>query len=316
LVQVVFDQSLIPTSSLVPVQPLGTRPPLFFVHGSGGEPAGSLELSRCLGSDQPVYGLRSRGLCGAPAQHSIPEMAQYYVTCIRGLQPKGPYYLSGFCFGGMVAYEMARLLAAENETVALLAIFDAPAPGSLRITDCLRNRIRHDLWRLRRREMPLSFPILATRTRRAVRFTSRKIAAAIRRITGKSPDKDAKDMGQEILEVSKANIAAAKRYFPGVYPGSITLFWTSEAFALYGNDQYERWSAFGAGGTELHRTDGEHLRQLENPFVKTLAETLAKCMAHSGDPNPGSLVGAPHGLDHPSRSQRRGDGPGSLAQQS
>lgn len=287
MVRIIVDRSSLPFSSLVPVQPLGARPPLFLVHGSGGEPTGSLELSRCLGSDQPVYGLRSLGLCGGPVQHSIPEIAEYYVECVRRIQPKGPYFLSGFCFGGLVAYEMARLLTSRNENVAVLALFDSPVPGSirtLRTLDRIKKRIRHDSWRLRRHEVPSSLTILADKTRRAIRIASRNLKAATWGIAEKSPDKNAKDLEQAKAEVSKANIAAAKNYFPGAYAGPIALFLTSEALAIYGNDLYERWLAYGTGGIELHSSDGEHLRQLEDPFVKPLAEKLKTIMLRRNNP--------------------------------
>ncbi len=46
-------------SILVPMQPLGSRPPLFFVHDHGGSLVGYADLVRRLGLDQPCYGLRS-----------------------------------------------------------------------------------------------------------------------------------------------------------------------------------------------------------------------------------------------------------------
>jgi hypothetical protein len=47
---------------LVPIQPLGSRPPLFCVHGFGGGVAGYYGPARLLGTDQPVYGLEAAGL--------------------------------------------------------------------------------------------------------------------------------------------------------------------------------------------------------------------------------------------------------------
>lgn len=313
LVQIVFDRQPVSSSSLVPVQPKGAKAPLFFVHASGGEPGGSLELSACLGPDQPVYGLRSRSLCGEPAQRSIPEMAEYYVTCIRTIQPKGPYYLSGFCFGGLVIYEMARFLTSQNETVAVLAIFDSPAPGSLKVIDCIKNRIRHDLWKLRRGEVPLSFPIVSNRIRRVARHALRSLKGALSGVGGLAPRKSAKDLERELLDVSFTNVAAAKSYYPGAYSGPITLFLTSEAYALYGTDLNERWLAFGPGGIEFHSSDGEHLKQLEDPFVRSLAEKLEKCIAQTVDPKrPSAIRSADRPGQHPP-SQPRGKGPGALA---
>lgn len=287
LVQVIVARSSIPFKSVVPVQTLGERTPLFFIHGSGGEPTGAWELSRWLGSDQPVYGMRSRGLCGDPVQDSIPEIAEYYVECIRRVQPKGPYCLSGFCFGGLVAYEMARLLTSQNENVPVLALFDTPVPGSirtLRTLDRVRKRVRHEFWRLRRGKVPSSFSLLADKTRHGIRVASRKLKAAVWGIAKMTLDGNGKDLEQVKEDVSDANIVATKTYFPGAYAGPIALFLASEALVIYGNDLYERWLAFGTGGIELHCSDGEHQRQLEDPFVKPLAEKLKEIMLRSNIP--------------------------------
>jgi thioesterase domain-containing protein len=45
-------------------------------------------------------------------------------------QAKGPYYLGGYCFGGNVAYEMARILQQQGEEVALLALINSGPPNS------------------------------------------------------------------------------------------------------------------------------------------------------------------------------------------
>src|SRR6201999_674837 len=117
------EGSALAGTSLVEIQSQGTRPPLFLVHGAGGGMFwGYVNLSRHLGSDQPVYGLKSRGLDGREELGSIEEMAAQYVKDIRALQPHGPYHIGGYCFGGNVAWEMARQLEAEGEEVALLAL--------------------------------------------------------------------------------------------------------------------------------------------------------------------------------------------------
>jgi amino acid adenylation domain-containing protein len=115
-----------PRRSLVPIQPLGTNPPLYCVPGHAGTVLCFDELARRLAPKQPLYGLEPRGLEDGMLPHaSIEDMATDYVREIRDVQPKGPYFLGGFCFGGLVAFEMAQQLREAGETVALLALFDA-----------------------------------------------------------------------------------------------------------------------------------------------------------------------------------------------
>ncbi len=112
-------------SPLVAIQPNGSRPPFFCIHGGGGNVLIYRDLSRHLGSDQPFYGVQAQGLDGErPCLTTIEAMASLYVDEIRRFQPRGPYYLGGYCMGGTVAYEMAQQLKAQGEEVALLALFD------------------------------------------------------------------------------------------------------------------------------------------------------------------------------------------------
>ncbi|HZI32791.1 MAG TPA: amino acid adenylation domain-containing protein, partial [Candidatus Binatia bacterium] len=119
------------TSSIVKIQPRGTQPPLFLVHGAGGGMLwGYTNLSRHLGPDQPVFAFSSRGLNGQAEFTSIEEMAAQYVADLLAFQPRGPYRLGGYCFGGDVAYEMARQLEARGEKIALLALMNSAPPNS------------------------------------------------------------------------------------------------------------------------------------------------------------------------------------------
>ena len=112
-------------SSLVAIQPKGSRPPLFCVHPHGGNVLLYGELSKHLGDDQPFYGLQSRGLDGScPPLTRIEDMAAHYISEIKSIQPVGPYYLSGYCMGGLVAYEIAQQLSERGERIGVLALID------------------------------------------------------------------------------------------------------------------------------------------------------------------------------------------------
>jgi len=118
-------------TSLVELQAKGSKPPLFLVHGAGGGMFwGYVNLAQRLGSDQPVYGFSSRGMDGNPEFETIEEMAAQYVKDLQKAQPRGPYYLGGYCFGGNVAFEMARQLKTEGEEIALLALMNCAPPNS------------------------------------------------------------------------------------------------------------------------------------------------------------------------------------------
>jgi aspartate racemase len=113
------------TSSVVPIKATGARTPLFCV--------GVFQfraLGRHLHPEQPLYGLLGIGLDeGGRYMQKVEELAAYYVRDIRRMQPEGPYNLMGFCFGGLVAYEIARQLESEGARVGLVAMLTAARPG-------------------------------------------------------------------------------------------------------------------------------------------------------------------------------------------
>nr|WP_321226034.1 amino acid adenylation domain-containing protein [uncultured Psychroserpens sp.] len=120
-----MDSEFFTWDSLVPLKPEGTKPPLYIVHGANHQVLKFNELAQRLDKDQPVYGLQSRGLNGIDEPHdSIDGMAADYVAEIVASNPKGPYALAGFSYGGIVAYEMARQLKAQGREVKILAQFD------------------------------------------------------------------------------------------------------------------------------------------------------------------------------------------------
>ena len=60
-------------------------------------------------------------------RHGIKAIARRYVEILREYQPAGPYILGGWCYGGVVAHEMACQLQAMGETVSHLFMFDSHA---------------------------------------------------------------------------------------------------------------------------------------------------------------------------------------------
>ena len=112
-------------SLLVPLQPCGTKPPIFLVHGGAGEIYLYRELAKHLDPDQPVYGIEPIGTydCQTPL-FTIEAMATRYIAEIKTLQPTGPYLLGGYCLGGQVVYEMTQILQKQGEQVKMLALID------------------------------------------------------------------------------------------------------------------------------------------------------------------------------------------------
>ncbi len=115
------------------------RAPLFVTHDLQGSAWRFRDLARAVGEDQPVYGFESPMLEGRLRFATIEALAAHYVAAMRVVAPHGPYHLCGYSFGGILAFEMARVLEAEGDTVALLGVIDV-GPG-YRGLDYSRSRL-------------------------------------------------------------------------------------------------------------------------------------------------------------------------------
>jgi aspartate racemase len=121
-----------PWESLVALRDGGSKPPLFLFGWIGGDVIGYRDLVQSFPPDRPLYGLRTPGLDGRslpPA--TIEEIAAHYREEILRFQPDSPYLFAGFCFGGVVAYEVARQLAAEGREVEFVGLISASPFGHL-----------------------------------------------------------------------------------------------------------------------------------------------------------------------------------------
>lgn len=64
------------------------------------------------------------------ARYGIRQIASRYIEILKRYQPRGPYLLGGWCYGGVVAHEMACQLEKSGEDVSQLFLLDAHAMGS------------------------------------------------------------------------------------------------------------------------------------------------------------------------------------------
>lgn len=107
----------------------GTRSkPLFWIHtlmdgGMGLMPY--RETARLIEGSATSYGIAE----GTRTFGFISEMARCHVEKIRSVQPKGPYRIAGFCFGGNLAAEIAWQLSTVGEKVELLVLLESSAPN-------------------------------------------------------------------------------------------------------------------------------------------------------------------------------------------
>lgn len=278
------DDPSAPWSSLVPIQPLGSRKPFFCVHAVGGNVLEYYDLARHLGTDQPFYAFQSRGLDETQTPHTcIEDMAAHYVKELREFQPEGPYFIGGRSLGGTIAFEMARQLNAQGQEIGLLALLDSYPVGHAKLSaqhDSSKSEVRHYLKKAgahfsNMRTLPLTekFGYLLDKSQYLpIRIKSRAWRTIYRSY---------QSLGQEVPRalriIEEFNWLAAREYTPHFYDGQITLFWASKDLRAK-FDLLEGWQSLALGGMEVHEVPGTHLDMIKEPHVAELAKKLDQCL--------------------------------------
>ena len=272
-----------PWSSLVMIQGGSNRTPFFCVHAAGGNVLEYHDLARLLGPDQPVYGLQAKGLDGREEPHTnIKEMALHYLKEMREVQSEGPYLLGGRSSGGTIAFEMACLLAAEGEQVALLALLDTypagyfkllPGSGSLRQrTHRYGRKLRSHAANLRQ----LGTAEKLTYVFGKLKYAPEKVKHKLYRRAYKMYQKIGRPLPPALKNIEEINFAAVKDYVPQTFAGDVTLFLATDLTADY--DLHDGWRELVEGRIEKHEITGNHINIIKEPHVRVLAEKLKVCL--------------------------------------
>lgn len=112
---------------IVPLQLTGNKTPIFFVHPGVGEVLIFVNLAKYFQNDRPFYALRARGFePGHPFFTSMDEMVSTYAAAVKRTQPTGPYAISGYSYGGVVAFEVAKRLEAMGDEVKFVGLINIP----------------------------------------------------------------------------------------------------------------------------------------------------------------------------------------------
>jgi amino acid adenylation domain-containing protein len=260
--------------SLVPIQPHGTRRPLFLVHPAGGQVFPFVPLARRLGPDQPCYGLQAIGVAEGQTPHSrIEDMAAAYIEAIESVQPEGPYLLGGWSMGGEIAFEMAQHLLLKGQKVALLALFDARVPsanGGIQDED-LEIALLSDVVRYFGLPQDFNTPLIKKDELLARIVEEGKKAGLL-------PADINASQARRLLDLCKSDFLASRNYILHRYAGRVTLFKAHEDLSGTGSDPTLGWSDWADDGVEVHEVPGNHASMVYEPHVEILAKKLAACI--------------------------------------
>ena len=264
-----------PFSLLIPVQPNGSRPPFFCVHGSG---VGS--LTQYINPDQPLYALQPYGLDGKRAPATVEEMAKGYLREIKLLQPNGPYFLGGFSAGALIAFEMAQQLRKQAQEIGLLILLDPSEPGNLEFGVHSKSTDQSSQAKLA--------AITSFILRRWVDLRYLKFKEKLMYVLARTKDRVERaqiafyfSIGRRlppyVRQIYALNILYQIRqeYRPQTYPGHVVLFKTKQNSP----DCHATWGRLAAGGLQVHEITSEHLEIFDEPYLQSWVKQFASCLA-------------------------------------
>jgi amino acid adenylation domain-containing protein len=258
------------TSSLVPIQPKGQRPPIYFVHAAGGTVMCYHELARHMSPEQPVYGLQAQGIEeGTEPAPDLPAMARQYIDAIRTVQPHGPYRIAGWSMGGNIVFEMAQQMHLQGEEVAFLGLLDASALAFNNPTP-----VRDDPTILA--EMfSNEFDVTADMLRQLPQDSLIETAVAMADSHQWLPPGFTASAAHRILRVYRESEASIKGHLPQPLACGATLYRTHEVIEGEDEEPEDRgWSALVQGGLRITPMPGNHINMVMHPHSEALAKGI------------------------------------------
>ncbi len=275
---------------IVPIQPAGSRPPFFCVG------AGPLfrPLAQRLGAEQPFLGLGlgKEDVQNLPVRFKLEDMAAVLARKVRKIQPQGPYFLGGWCMDGVLAYETARQLVAQDETVALLVLFDARNPNPIASPQTpnskssgwrrlLRKVRHHHLKNLRRMTMPERLDYLGGLLRTKVMM--------LRLASWETSYKRRLFATENFLGLPRIlnsmEYVAVHHHWPQTYPGPVLLVQSNAPLEALSMDPKMGWGDLVQGGLEIYSASGDHKGMFKEPHVETLADKLTARLVQAQAPS-------------------------------
>jgi thioesterase domain-containing protein/acyl carrier protein len=245
LAELIEQHDLPQASLLLPFRTTGSKPPFFSVHFGDNR-----LLQHCPDMDRPWYGLYMSSLEGRRDPDRMEVMATDYIRQMQTLQPEGPYFLGGYCFGAVLAFEIAQQLYAQGQRVALLLLVE---PVRLGAED-------HREWGLRAR----------------LREFHRQFREDIEMFVGEFYLARGRRIPCSCRRGYRRGIQrrARRAYVPQTYPGRVTLLHTSQSGAWMQDD----WQAFAGRGLEVLEIPGDHFSLFSGSNTEPFLHQVLGCL--------------------------------------
>ncbi|TDD97457.1 non-ribosomal peptide synthetase [Flavobacterium cellulosilyticum] len=265
----------IPSDYLVPIKPNGSKIPLFIIHGGGLNIINFAHAINHLDDDQPVYGFQGIGPNGFDNWfESIESMAACYLESIIKINPKGPYALAGFSFGGIVAFEIARQLKDQGKTVSIIAALDTYVDSSYYSATPIQKGLARYYDRTYRRLVFLK-EILTSWESLKLRFSSKK-EYLLKKYFGQNNNMTKQELIalEKFIEADGMVNKIVNRYQLIPQDFEVDLFRAKDDKEYKLDPGHLGWKKAALKGVNIHNITGNHLSIVEPPNDKILAGML------------------------------------------
>lgn len=267
------------TSPLIKIQDKGNKSPFFCVLPVGGSVLLYRDLAQAIGDDQDFYAFQPIGLDQADKPfHTIEEIAGFYLTFLRTVQPAGPYKLGGWSIGGIIALEMARQLQTQGEPVSILVMIDSHfcLPHQRKMADKI---ISDDT------------ALIVAMSRELSKVLGENIKYSISKLRSMSKEEQLSYIFEQacrenllpegveptyfnrLFEMYKANVHAFFQYRLQTYPGRAVLFSSEKGDQSFFGNSAGEWKKF-IPAMDFHTIPGNHYTMLQKPNIHILAHLM------------------------------------------
>jgi amino acid adenylation domain-containing protein len=224
-----------------------------------------------------VYGLQLPDLFSDMKTCSIEQLAAFYITVIKRVQPLGPYLISGWSSGGTIGYEIATQLRLKGDEVEPVMIFDRRCHFKGDNAEQLKNDpyegirqqfqelVTIDWIALREFELNEALDLLVNIT----------ITQGVQ-LEGVEADAIRSHLEQMVTYPIMSNETELKSS-----DLSINLFQTEESRNRFPTDPMMKWEEIASGQINVIAADGRHSNMIYPPNVSKLATQITACLTQN-----------------------------------
>ncbi len=279
---------------VVTLQPYGAKTPLWLVHPGVGEVLVFVNLAHHV-TDRPIHAFRARGFNAAEGEtpfQSLEELFETYQATIKKRQPQGPYAIAGYSFGGMVAFEVTKLLEAGGDEVRYCGSWNLPPHIKFRMRELLWDEcVIHLFYFVGLMDEAAAYthkPALCAFERQGRRLD------AIRYLRMYSDPARWEELGLDeeyyLLWVGLASNmqGLAVDYEPEGSVANMDVFVADPLSHVAKNredwiqNRLAAWKDFVRGDVRFHHVQGAHYTMLNPEYVVNFAETLRNVLRERG----------------------------------